>query len=67
MSRLPDQRQAEWMRMVRGICAVLFLLLVTRAVPGFAWGPTGHRIVNSNAVDTLPPEIRLFSKPIANS
>jgi hypothetical protein len=25
-----------------------------------AWGPTGHRLVNRWAVDTLPPEIRTF-------
>jgi hypothetical protein len=28
--------------------------------PGFAWGPTAHRMVNGWAVDTLPPEIRAF-------
>ena len=45
---------------MRAACAALAVILITLAGPGFAWGPTAHRIANSNAVDTLPPEIRSF-------
>jgi hypothetical protein len=55
-----DQRKAEGFRALRAACAALAIILLAGAGPGFAWGPTAHRIANSNAVDTLPPEIRQF-------
>ncbi len=47
-------------RLARAACAALAVLLLAAAAPGYGWGPTAHRIVNSNAVDTLPPPIRHF-------
>src|ERR1700760_819502 len=39
---------------------VLSLLCALPAMPSFAWGPDGHRIVNRLAAEKLPPEIPAF-------
>ncbi len=59
MLQLPDRRQKKRTPVGPRVCAFLALVIGV-AVPASAWGPTAHRIVNSNAVDTLPPEIRHF-------
>lgn len=40
--------------------ALLVLAACWSGIPAFAWGPTAHRLANSQAIDTLPPEIRYF-------
>ena len=39
---------------------LLVLAACWSTVPAFAWGPTAHRLANSQAIDTLPVEIRYF-------
>jgi hypothetical protein len=51
------RRRLSWL----GISAVIALALcLGTPCTSFAWGPTGHRLVNRWAVDTLPPEMRTF-------
>ena len=38
----------------------MLALCLTRPGPALAWGPTAHEIVNTWAIQTLPPEIRSF-------
>lgn len=40
--------------------AVALLGWLFACPPAYAWGPTAHRLVNSWAVQALPPEIRSF-------
>lgn len=42
------------------LCAAALVIGLFASSPALAWGPTGHRLVNRWAVDTLPPEIRAF-------
>ena len=42
------------------LCGAAFILGTIAPSPAPAWGPTGHKLVNRWAVDTLPPEIRDF-------
>lgn len=37
-----------------------FALCLVACPPAYAWGPAAHRIINTWAVETLPPEVRGF-------
>lgn len=46
--------------LLRAILAAMLCLACCRASVTYAWEPAGHRISNSWAIETLPPEIRGF-------
>jgi len=45
---------------VSAILAVLLGLALTAPAPAFAWGATGHRIINGDAARTLPESVPPF-------
>jgi hypothetical protein len=47
------------LRRTLGAGAVFFVALVAGG-NAFAWGPGAHRMINNWAVQTLPPEVRVF-------
>jgi hypothetical protein len=53
----PVSHKSLWRGIALGATFALWLVSCPAAL---AWGPTGHRLVNRWAVDTLPPEMRAF-------
>jgi hypothetical protein len=62
-------RPAEFARLLRfqrgarclsGFVGKVLLVWLAGSGTAWAWGPSAHRLVNSWAIETLPPEIRAF-------
>jgi hypothetical protein len=45
---------------ISAILAALFALVLAAPLPAFAWGATGHRFINGDAVRTLPDTVPPF-------